>query len=202
MVKIAVIIGSVREGRVSDRLAKWVAKNLRNKAEVELVDLKDYPMSFMDEPASPRYNPERQPKPEVQKWLDKVAGFDGYVLVTPEYNRSTSAVLKNALDHLDYQMERKPVALVGHGSSGGAQAIATLRMVLPGVGAVSVPEALFFKDSLADSISETGELKQELHDRLYGPQVQLEGQLKSLLWYADALATARAGAHKKEAVTV
>lgn len=202
MAKIAVVIGSVREGRVSDRLAKWVVMNLEEKAEAELIDLKDYPMPFMDEPISPRYNPERQPKPEVQKWLDKIGDFDGYVLVTPEYNRSTSAVLKNALDYLDYQMERKPVALVGHGSSGGAQAIANLRMALPGVGAVSVPEALFFKDGLADSINEAGELMPELREKPYGPQSQLEGQLKSLLWYSDALTTARAAVRKKEAVAV
>lgn len=191
MAKIAVVIGSVREGRVSDRLAKWVVKGLEGKAEAEIVDLKDYPMPFLDEPVSPRYNPERAPEPEVKKWLDKIGSFDGYVLVTPEYNRSTSAVLKNAIDYLDYQMEQKPVALVGHGSSGGAQAIATLRIALPGVGAVSVPQALFFSDRLSESISEDGELKEELRTKPYGPQSNLEAQIDSLLWYTEALGAAR-----------
>ena len=88
----------------------------------------------------------------------------------------------------------KPVALVGHGSSGGAQAIANLRMALPGVGVVTVPQALFFSDRLAESISDDGTLKQEIADRPYGPQTQLEAQTHSLLWYADALAAARKNA--------
>jgi NAD(P)H-dependent FMN reductase len=191
MTKIAVVIGSVREGRQTDRLAKWVADEVAKVAEVETVDLKDYPMPFMDEAISPRYNPERSPKPEVKKWLDKVAEFDGYVMVTPEYNRSTSAVLKNAIDYLDYQMESKPVALVGHGTSGGAQAIASLRMALPGVGAVTVPQALFFTDRVGEAIDEAGVLKAELADGTYSQQSNLATQAQSLVWYADALATAR-----------
>lgn len=191
MVKIAVIVGSVREGRVSDKLAKWVAAEVGKQAEVETLDLKDFPMPFMDEAISPRYNPDRTPVPEVKKWLDKVAEFDGYVVVTPEYNRATSAVLKNAIDYLDFQFEKKPVALVGHGSSGGAQAIATLRIALPGVGAVTIPQALFFLDRVGEAIDEDGVLKAELQDNPYGPQVNLKMQADSLLWYAEALKAAR-----------
>ncbi len=192
MVKIAVVIGSTRQGRQSDKLAKWVAQDLNGKkADVELLDLRDYPMPFFDEDTSPRYNPNRQSDAETKKWLDKISQFDGYVLVTPEYNRSTSAVLKNAIDVLDYQLEDKPVALVGHGSSGGAQAIGNLRMALPGVGAISVPQALFFSDRLAESISDDGELKKEIRDRQFGPQGQLDTQMVKLLWYAETLKAAR-----------
>jgi NAD(P)H-dependent FMN reductase len=189
--KIAVIVGSVREGRVSDRLAKWVRDELTGKAEVETLDLKEYPLPFMDEAISPRYNPARQPKPEVKKWLDKVAEFDGYVIVTPEYNRTTSGVLKNAIDYLAFEMENKPVALVGHGSSGGAQAIASLRMALPGVGAITIPQALFFTDRVGEAIDEAGMLKEELQDNPHGPQSNLKTQMETLLWYAEALKTAR-----------
>ncbi len=191
MSKIAVIVGSTREGRQTDKLAGWVAKELSKHADVETLDLRDYSMPFFDEAISPRYNPERKPTAEVKKWLDKVAEFDGYAIVTPEYNRATSAVLKNALDYLAYEMENKPVALVGHGSTGGAQAVANLRMALPGTGAVTIPQALFFSDHLSESINDAGELKQELRDKPYGPQTQLETQAKSLVWYAEALAAAR-----------
>jgi NAD(P)H-dependent FMN reductase len=189
--KIAVVIGSVRETRVTDRLAKWVTDEASKVTEVETVDLKDYPMPFMDEAISPRYNPERQPKPEVKRWLDKIAEFDGYVFVTPEYNRTTSGVLKNAIDYLAYEMEKKPVALVGHGSSGGAQAIASLRMALPGVGAVTIPQALFFTDRVGEAIDEKGMLEAELHDAPYGPQANLKVQMEALVWYAQALKAAR-----------
>jgi NAD(P)H-dependent FMN reductase len=168
-----------------------VAKEVSAKAEAELLDLRDYPLPFYDEPGSARYMPDRKPVPEVQKWLDKIAEFDGYVLVTPEYNRSTSAVLKNAIDMLGHEADDKPAALVGHGSSGGAQAIANLRMVLPGVGMVSIPQALFFSDHLAESIDDEGGLKDEIKNRPYGPQATLEAQVDSLLWYAGALKAAR-----------
>lgn len=191
MTKIAVVIGSTRQGRQSHRLAAWVANNIKGKADVEVLDLRDFPIPFLDEEISPRYNPERKPDAETQKWLDAVAQFDGYVLVTPEYNRTTSGVLKNAIDVLDYQIDNKPVALVAHGTSGGAQAVASLRMALPGVGAVSIPQALFFSDRLAESISEEGELKQEIKERPYGPQTNLEAQIDSLLKYTEALKAVR-----------
>ena len=191
MTSIAVIVGATRAGRVTDKLAHWVSEEARNLAEVEVLDLVDYPMPFFDEAISPRYNPKRKPSKEVSKWLDKVAAFDGYVIVTPEYNRSTSAVLKNALDYLDYQMDSKPVAIVAHGSTGGAQAVANLRMALPGVGAVSLPKALFFTDRVGEAIDEAGVLKEELQDNPYGPQANLKAALADLVWYADALKAAR-----------
>lgn len=187
MTKIAVVVGSTRQGRQTDRLAKWAAKEVEGKAETEILDLRDYPIPFLDEAISPRYNPERKPDAETQKWLDKIAQFDGFVFVTPEYNRSTSAVLKNAIDVIAHEINDKPVALIGHGTSGGAQAVANLRMAIPGVGAITLPQALFFSDRLADSISDDGELKDEVKQRPYGPQSQLETQIDSLIRYADAL---------------
>jgi len=191
MTKIAVVIGSTRQGRQSDKLAKWVAKGIEGKADVELLDLRDYPIPFLDEAISPRYNPDRKTDAKTQKWLDKVAEFDGYVLVTPEYNRSTSAVLKNAIDTLGHEIDDKPVALVAHGSTGGAQAVANLRLAIPGVGAVTLAQALFFSDRLAESISDDGELKAEIKERPYGPQGQLETQVATLLKYAEALKAVR-----------
>lgn len=191
MTKIAVIVGSTRQGRQTDRLATWVARELEGKAEVEVVDLRDYPMPFLDEAISPRYNPERKPDADTKKWLDTVSTYDGYVMVTPEYNRSISAVLKNAIDVLAYEMQDKPVALVAHGSSGGGQAVANLRIALPGVGAITIPEALFFTDRVADAISDDGTLKKEIAERPYGPQVQLTSQLAKLVWYTEALVAAK-----------
>lgn len=191
MTKIAVVVGATREGRQTEKLAKWAAKEISLHADVEILDLRDYPMPFLDEAISPRYNPERQPDPQTKKWLDKVAEFDGYAFVTPEYNRSTSAVLKNAIDVLAYEIEQKPVALIGHGSSGGAQAIANLRMALPGVGAVTIPQALFFTDRVGEAIDENGVLDADLEAQPYGHQTNLKTQAESLVWYADALKAAR-----------
>lgn len=192
MTRIAVVIGSTRQARHTDKLAKWVAKDIETKkADVEVLDLRDYPIPFLDEEISPRYNPARKPDAETKKWLDKIVQFDGYVFVTPEYNRATSAVLKNAIDVLGHEIDDKPVALVGHGTSGGAQAVANLRMALPGVGAVTIPQALFFSDRLSESISDDGELNKEIRERPYGPQTVLDAQIDSLLWYTNALSSAR-----------
>jgi NAD(P)H-dependent FMN reductase len=193
--KLQVIIGSTRQGRVSDRIAHWVAAEAKNLDDttVEVVDLIDYEMPFFDEPVSPQYNPERKPKPEVKKWLDKVASADAYVLIVPEYNRSAPAVLKNALDYLDFQLKNKPVAVVAHGSSGGAQAVASLRAVLAGVKSFMTPSTTYVMGRAAELIDESGELvDEEIRNNPYGPQAALQGTLSELQWYSDALAAARA----------
>lgn len=192
MTRIAVIIGSVREGRVSDKLAKWVNEEVAKVAETEQLDLRDYPLPIFDEAISPRYNPERKPTAEAQKWLDKISEFDGYVIVTPEYNRSMSSVLKNAIDYLAFEADNKPFALVAHGTSGGGQAVANLRMALPGVGGVTLPQALFFTDKVGEAIDEAGALKEELRDNPYGPQASLAGIAEAVVKYAEALKSVRA----------
>lgn len=191
--KLQVIVGSVRENRVTDKAAKWVTNEATKLADTqaELVDLIDYPMPLFNEGTSPRYNPDRKPIPEVKKWLDKLAEADAYVFVTAEYNRSMTGVLKNAIDYLDYQIEKKPALLVGHGSAGGAQAIGNLRQALPGVGAVTIPKAVYLTDRPGEIIDDDGNLNEEVANRAYGPQTVLQAALEELKWYSDALATAR-----------
>jgi NAD(P)H-dependent FMN reductase len=192
--KIQVIVGSTRPGRVSDRLAQWVVNEIQKNesTEAELVDLMDYQMPFLDETISPQYNPDRKPNPEAKKWLDKLSEADGYVIVTPEYNRAISGVLKNALDYIDFQFAKKPVALVAHGSTGGAQAIANLRMIIPGLQAVTVPTALFYLPRVGESISESGELSEDIKAMAYGPQSALNTLIENLLWYTKSLKAGRA----------
>lgn len=191
MTKIAIIVGSTREGRQTDKLAKWAEKELAQHADIEVLDLRDYPMPLFNETISPRYNPERKTDAETQKWLDKVAEFDGYAIVTPEYNRAITGVLKNAIDVLAYEMDKKPVAIIAHGTTGGAQAVGNLRMALPGVGAVSVPQALFFTDRVGEAIDENGVLAADLEANPYGYAVNLKTQAESLVWYANALKAAQ-----------
>lgn len=191
--KIQIIIGSTREGRLSDKLAKWVANQAQavEGFEVETVDLRDYDMPLFNEAISPQYNPQRKAAPEVQKWLDKVAQADGYILITPEYNRSISGVLKNAIDYLDFQFARKPVAIVAHGSTGGAQAVSHLRGIIPGALAVSVPKAVYFNQQVGQVISDAGELAEEVAANPYGPATALKGLLEDLAWYTKALSSTK-----------
>jgi NAD(P)H-dependent FMN reductase len=192
--KLGIVIGSVREGRVSDRLAKWVEKqaNSMDDVEAKIIDLKDYPMALFDEPVSPQYNPDRHPEKNVKAWIDAVGDCDAIVLVTPEYNRSYSAVLKNALDYLDFQIKHKPVMLVAHGSTGGAQAVSHLRAVVPGLGAVTSPISVMVVGQVGSMIDEKGNISEEVKKNPYGPQASLENALADLKWLSDALSPARA----------
>lgn len=191
--KVQVIVGSVRENRVTDKAAKWVASEAAKLTDVqaEVVDLIDYPMPLFNEGVSPRYNPDRKPVPEVKKWLDKMAEADAYVFVTAEYNRSTTPVIKNAIDYLGYELEKKPVLLVGHGSTGGAQAIGNLREIFPGVGAVTIAKAVYLNDRPGEVMDDEGKLNEEVANRAYGPQNMLQAALEDLKWYSDALQAAR-----------
>jgi NAD(P)H-dependent FMN reductase len=193
--KVQVISGSIRQGRVSDKVAHWTLKELQSlpNVEAEIVDLVDYPMPLFDEVAPPQYNPARTPRPEVKKWLDKLAEADAFVLVTPEYNRSFPGALKNALDYIDFQFAKKPIALVAHGSAGGAQAVASLRITLPQMLAVTVPSATLFVGRAGEMLDDSGELTDEqAKANPYGVQGSLKTTLAELQWYGEALATARA----------
>lgn len=190
--KLGIVIGSVREGRVSDRIAKWVDNEAKSVTTItsEIVDLKDFSLPLFDEPVSPQYNPDRQPTGDVKKWLDKIGSFDAVALVTPEYNRSYSAVLKNALDYLDFQLKRKPVLLVAHGSTGGAQAVSHLRAVLPGLVSITVPPAVMITGRAGEMINEAGEATEEVKNNPYGPQAALKNALGELEWYSNAMSAA------------
>jgi NAD(P)H-dependent FMN reductase len=125
--KIAVILGSTREGRNGEAVAKWVvdAAAGRSAADYELVDLRDYPLPMFNEPMSPAYAPSTNP--DVVKFGAKIAEFDGYVFVTPEYNHSISGVLKNAIDYLYKEWNDKAAAFVSYGAFNGARAVEQLR---------------------------------------------------------------------------
>ncbi len=191
--KVGIIVGSTREGRSSDRAAKWVAAAAEklDGMEAEILDLRDYTLPFFNEAISPQYNPGRKPEGNIKKWLDKLAEKDGIIIVTPEYNRTLPAVLKNALDHVAYELERKPVALVAHGSTGGAQAVHTLRAVVAGTLAVSVPRAVYIPTMAGMAFDEAGSLNADLAANPHGPNGALQAMLGDLTWYAEALAAAK-----------
>lgn len=187
--KVQIIVGTTRQGRVTDRAAAWVAKAIEQdgKAQAEIVDLVDYPMEFFVEPGSPQYTPDRQPSVGAKKWLDKLVEADAYVIVTPEYNRAIPAVLKNALDNIDFQLSRKPVAIVSHGGVGGAFASSNLRLILPQLDAVAVPATVYMTGA-SQLLNEQGELSAEVANSPYGPQTALKKVLDELYWLTEAIA--------------
>ncbi|MFF4243403.1 NADPH-dependent FMN reductase [Streptomyces sp. NPDC001822] len=129
MVKIGIILGSTRPGRNGEAVARWVhdVASQRTDAEYELVDLLDYNLPHLDEMMPPSMGQYAQA--HTQEWARKIASFDGFVMVTPEYNHSTSGALKNAIDFLYAEWNNKAVGFVGYGSLGGSRAVEHLRLI-------------------------------------------------------------------------
>jgi NAD(P)H-dependent FMN reductase len=131
MTVISVIVGSTREGRFAEKPAKWILQHLkkRNGVDARLLDLRDFPLPFFDEPIPPAA-PGRPPyKNEVvQRWTEAIAQSDGFVFVTPEYNYGPSAVLKNAIDWVYPEWNRKAAGFVSYGSAMGARGVQQLRL--------------------------------------------------------------------------
>lgn len=184
--KIAVIVGTSRRGRVTPKLAHWVETRLKAKHDdVEVLDLAEYDMPLL--PEAP-WTPNRQLTDGAKAWLDALDAADGFVVVTAEYNHGIPAVLKNALDYTAGQLKRKPVSIVSHGVVGGARSAEHLRGVLSSkIGAVVVPDAVAFHGHVDGGINDDGTLSEATAEN----DKALDTQLDELLWYASALEAAR-----------
>jgi NAD(P)H-dependent FMN reductase len=129
MTKVGIILGSTRPGRNGEAVAKWVydIASRRSDAEFELVDLLDYNLPHLDEAVPPSMG--QYANEHTRQWAAKIAEFDAYVFVTPEYNHSTSGALKNAIDFLYAEWNNKAAGFVSYGSAGGTRAVEHLRLI-------------------------------------------------------------------------
>lgn len=127
--RIAIIVGSTRPGRSADVVARWVhgVASGRDDATFEVLDLADYDLPMLDEPMPPMSGQVTQE--HTRAWAAAIAGFDGFVFVTPEYNHSTSGALKNAIDFLYAEWNHKACGFVSYGVDGGLRAVEHLRLI-------------------------------------------------------------------------
>ena len=130
MLKIAIIVGSTRPGRKALDVANWVHGIARERgdADYEVVDIAEFNLPLLDEPVPPSQG--KYSRPHTKTWSAKIAGFDGYVFVTPEYNHATSGALKNAIDFLYKEWNNKAAGFVSYGSAGGCRAVENLRLIM------------------------------------------------------------------------
>jgi NAD(P)H-dependent FMN reductase len=186
--KIAVIISSIRPTRFGDKPAKWIADHVaaRSDADVEIVDLKDYPLPLFDAAASDFWMP--TPNEIAAKWQAKLNEFDGYVIVTAEYNRSITGALKNAIDWAYKPFIKKAVVFVGYGSVGGARAIEHLRNIMVELQAVPVRHAVHIGGSDFIPIM-MGQKSWDDTKGNFDPFVP--EMLDNLLWWTNATRAAR-----------
>jgi NAD(P)H-dependent FMN reductase len=141
---IAVILGSTRPGRNGKAVADWVMEQAKGRphATYELVDLADYPLPHLDEAFPPSMG--QYAGDHTKAWARTIDGYDGYIFVTPEYNHSTSGVLKNAIDYLYAEWNNKAAGFVSYGSLGGARAIEHLRGICAELQIAGVRQQLSF----------------------------------------------------------
>jgi NAD(P)H-dependent FMN reductase len=183
-IKILVILGSVREGRMALPVGNWVMERGagRDDLELELVDLAEWDLPFFPHarpPAAGNYQ-----DPLQIRWAEKIASADGYILVAPEYNHSGSAVLKNALDTVFAEWGRKPVSFVGYGTVGGARSVEQLRLT-----AVTLEMA-----ALANAVHLVRPGAKREGDRFNSDSYDdkaLAGLFEELAWWGRALKAAR-----------
>jgi NAD(P)H-dependent FMN reductase len=186
MTAIAVVLGSTRPGRHGKAVADWVFAHAsrRTDADFELVDLLDHPLPHLDEPipaSAGRYEGDH-----TRRWSETVDRFDGYVFVTPEYNHSTSGVLKNAIDYLYREWNDKAAGFVSYGAAGGVRAVEHLRLIAAEVrlATVRTQVALSFYTDFEDF-------------RTFAPAAAhldtLDATFDQVVAWSKALATLRAG---------
>lgn len=188
--KIAILISSTRATRFGEKPAQWIYEiaSQRSDLDVEILDLRDFPMPFFNEVASNAWAPTQN---EVAKqWQQKVAAFDGYIFITAEYNRSITGVLKNALDYAYPEWNRKPAAYVGYGSLGAARAIEHLRLISVELQMAPTRTGVHIQGADFVAVSRQGKALSELEHL----QPNVKAMLDDLAWWAKALKAARAQA--------
>jgi NAD(P)H-dependent FMN reductase len=184
MPRIAVILGSTRPGRRGDQVAHWVMDQARHRtdAQFELIDLVDYPLPHLDEPLPP--NMGQYQNPHTQDWAATIGRFDGFVFVTPEYNHSTSGVLKNAIDYLYAEWNNKAMGVVSYGATGGTRAAEHLRLIAGELQMADVRTNVAL--SLFTDFTDFTELTPVAHQ-----SEALDGLLDQVIAWSEALAPLR-----------
>lgn len=185
MLKIAIITGSTRPGRLNEQVAKWVLAEAskRGDAEYTLVDIQDQNLPLLDEALPAGYGQYQQP--HTKAWAEIIKPFDGFIFVTPEYNHGPSAALKNALDYLYAEWNNKAAGFVGYGSAMGVRAVEHLRQIAGELQLADVRTAVqlsLFTD-FTDNMSKFQPDAMRLND--------LNGMLDQLIAWSGALKTLR-----------
>ncbi|HET7360372.1 MAG TPA: NAD(P)H-dependent oxidoreductase [Salinimicrobium sp.] len=162
MYNLKVIIASTRPGRKGPLVADWFLNILKEHREfgVEVLDLKEIGLPFLDEPNHPRLK--QYTKEHTKKWSKTIDSGDAFVVVTPEYNYGFPATIKNALDFLYQEWRYKPMAFVSYGGlSGGIRAVQMLKQVVTTLNMVPVTQAVnipFFSNHIKEGKFEGNEM--------------------------------------------
>lgn len=185
MFYIPIIVGSTRRDRQSIKVGRFVFARLRQRpgVEAELLDLLELNFPIMEE----RLHRRDDPPPGLREYGAKIARADSLIIVTPEYNNGYPGVLKNSLDYLLPEYERKPIGIVtvSAGGFGGLTCLAQLRLVTIGMGAFPIPESLPIS-RVQTSFNEDGTPNDPAYEK------RAASFLDEMLWFTEAIADRKA----------
>ena len=149
--RIGVIIGSTRRGRKGAQVASWVATAAEKAdaattsgATFELIDISEHNLGFFEDDQHPAMANKQYSNPATQAWSDVIDAYDAFIFVTPEYNHSVPASMKNAFDMLFAEWAHKPVGFVGYGAAGGIRAVEHWRAIVANVYMLDARQQLSF----------------------------------------------------------
>lgn len=174
--KIGIILGSTRDGRVSPQVGEWVKSiaDKRGDAEYEIVDIKDYRLPLLGE---------ADPGEGAQRWSQKIAELDGFIFIVQEYNHSLTGALKNALDYCRDEWNNKAAGIVSYGSTGGARAAEHLRGICGELSIADVrahPTLSLFTDFENMSVFKPQDLHNDNVNMMLDQVIAWSGALKTL----------------------
>ncbi len=176
--KIGIVLGSTRPGRLGTGVAEWVAKHAigRESADYEILDVAEFDLDLLGEPVVPGAANRQYENPKTSRWSEVVDGVDGFVFVTPEYNHSVPAAMKNAFDVLGPEWQKKSIGFVAYGADGGVRAVEHWRSITANM---SMPAA---RNQVSLS------LFTDFGERGFVPLERREAELSSLLDEVEQLA--------------
>lgn len=185
-IRLAVVVGSTRKGRLGLTVAKWFIGQARDHGglDIDVIDLADtvLPAELAGPPKEGVYA-----SPEVDAFASRIAAADAFVVITPEYNRGYPAGLKHAIDSVYSEWNAKPVAFVSHGGfSGGLRAVEQLRQVFVELHAMTIRDGVTFPMA-REQFDESGNPRDA-----ESAAVAAKLMIDQLVWWAEALREARA----------
>ncbi len=185
MPRLLIIIASTRPGRAGLPIGQWAEARARSHGgfEVEVADLAELDLPFMDEPNHPRLR--RYTQPHTRAWSATVDAADAFVMVMPEYNYGFTAPLKNAIDFLHQEWKHKPVGIVSYGGvAAGTRAAQMLKQVLTTLSMVPLFEAVsipFFSQFIDDEGElQANETMEQAADAMFDELVRVGAALEPL----------------------
>jgi NAD(P)H-dependent FMN reductase len=189
MLKIGFIVGSTRPNRFADKPVQWILDGASRRSDLalEVLDLREHPLPFYDEPVPAPYTGGAFSRAEAEAWRHRIGALDGFIATVAEYNHGPTAVLKNAFDSAFYEWNRKPIGFVGYGGVGGARAIEQLRGVAVELQMAPIKQEVNIAMEPYLGIIQQG---RTLDDYPYLVQAR-EALFDNLVWWGQALKTAR-----------